>query len=81
VKVATHGPGRTHLHLVWKHYVLPEGLQHFVDGVVPILRQPGIFRTDYDGSTLREHFGLSRPTNAHALRQDNTVTAGREGFP
>jgi len=43
--------------------VLPGGLQDFVDGVVPILRQRGIFRTDYEGSTLREHLGLARPDN------------------
>lgn len=42
--------------------VLPGGLQDFVDGVVPLLRQRGIFRHAYEGSTLREHLGLARPT-------------------
>ncbi|KWI47401.1 monooxygenase [Burkholderia pseudomultivorans] len=40
--------------------VLPGGLQDFVDGVVPILRRRGLFRTAYAGRTLREHFGLPR---------------------
>jgi len=40
---------------------LPSGLQDFTDGVVPILQQRGIFRRDYEGSTLREHLGLARP--------------------
>ena len=40
---------------------LRRGLQDFVDGVVPILQQRGLFRTEYAGHTLREHFGLARP--------------------
>jgi len=40
---------------------LPSGLQDFVDGVVPILQRRGIFRHDYQGTTLREHLGLARP--------------------
>lgn len=41
--------------------VLPGGLQDFVDGVVPILQKRGLFRTDYEGVTLRDHLGLPRP--------------------
>jgi alkanesulfonate monooxygenase SsuD/methylene tetrahydromethanopterin reductase-like flavin-dependent oxidoreductase (luciferase family) len=41
--------------------VLPSGLTAFVDQVVPILQQRGLFRTDYTGMTLREHYGLARP--------------------
>lgn len=40
---------------------LPGGLEDFVDQVVPLLRQRGLFRTEYDGRTLREHYGLKRP--------------------
>ncbi len=52
--------------------VLPEGLEVFVDHVVPLLRQKGIFRNEYTGRTLREHFDLDRPesiftTQARAL--------------
>lgn len=43
---------------------LPDGLEAFVDGVVPILQKRGLFRTEYEGRTLREHFGLARPANA-----------------
>ncbi len=35
--------------------VLPEGLGHFVDHVVPILRDRGIFRHEYEETTLRGH--------------------------
>ncbi|WP_050469080.1 LLM class flavin-dependent oxidoreductase [Herbaspirillum chlorophenolicum] len=39
----------------------PSGLQDFTDGVVPILQRRGLFRREYEGRTLREHFGLARP--------------------
>lgn len=42
----------------------PEGLDDFVDGVVPILQQRGVFRTEYSGITLRDHYGL--PERAEA---------------
>jgi alkanesulfonate monooxygenase SsuD/methylene tetrahydromethanopterin reductase-like flavin-dependent oxidoreductase (luciferase family) len=44
--------------------VLPSGLDAFVDHVVPILRDRGLFRREYTGRTLREHYGLARPANA-----------------
>ncbi|MEX3918625.1 LLM class flavin-dependent oxidoreductase [Paraburkholderia sp. BR10872] len=40
---------------------LPDGLEAFVDGVVPILQRRGLFRTEYEGNTLRSHLGLERP--------------------
>ena len=43
--------------------VLPKMLDVFIDEVVPILQKKGIFRTAYDGETLREHYGLHRPDN------------------
>ncbi|OYD91945.1 LLM class flavin-dependent oxidoreductase [Nostoc sp. 'Peltigera membranacea cyanobiont' 210A] len=42
---------------------LPEGLNDFVDKVVPELQRRGIFRHDYEGKTLRENLGLARPAN------------------
>jgi len=42
---------------------LPEGLDAFVDKVVPELQRRGIFRTEYEGATLRENLGLPRPDN------------------
>lgn len=41
--------------------VLPEMLDLFIEHVVPILQKRGLFRTAYEGKTLRSHFGLSRP--------------------
>jgi FMN-dependent oxidoreductase (nitrilotriacetate monooxygenase family) len=46
--------------------VLPSGLEAFVDHVVPILQRRGLFRTDYTGTTLRDHYGLPRPANQSA---------------
>ena len=42
---------------------LPGGLDDFVDKVVPELQRRGIFRTEYEGTTLRENLGLPRPEN------------------
>ncbi|MET0173587.1 MAG: LLM class flavin-dependent oxidoreductase [Agrobacterium vaccinii] len=39
----------------------PEGLEDFTQLVVPILQERGLFRTEYQGSTLRDHLGLARP--------------------
>ena len=41
--------------------LLPAMLDIFVDEVVPLLQDRGLFRTEYAGSTLREHYGLDRP--------------------
>jgi len=46
--------------------VLPSGLALFVEHVVPLLQKRGLFRTEYTGSTLREHYGLSRPDSQYA---------------
>ncbi|XXY45112.1 LLM class flavin-dependent oxidoreductase [Sorangium sp. So ce269] len=43
--------------------VLPSGLEAFVDHVVPILQRRGLFRTEYEGRTLRDRYGLPRPAN------------------
>ncbi|MGI8715423.1 MAG: NtaA/DmoA family FMN-dependent monooxygenase [Solirubrobacteraceae bacterium] len=42
--------------------VLPSELTTLVDHVVPILQRRGIARTEYRGTTLRDHFGLPRPS-------------------
>jgi alkanesulfonate monooxygenase len=42
---------------------LPEGLNDFVDRVIPELQKRGIFRREYEGRTLRENLGLPRPEN------------------
>jgi FMN-dependent oxidoreductase (nitrilotriacetate monooxygenase family) len=48
--------------------VLPTGLTDFVDQVVPILQKRGLFRTEYEGATLRENLGLERPVNRFVAR-------------
>ena len=40
---------------------LPDGLADFVDLVIPELQRRGLFRTEYEGRTLRDHLGLERP--------------------
>ncbi|MGN7940634.1 LLM class flavin-dependent oxidoreductase [Virgibacillus sp. 6R] len=43
---------------------LPGGLDDFVELVIPELQKRGLFRTEYDGNTLREHLGLKRPLSS-----------------
>ena len=45
--------------------ILPDGLDLFAEHVVPLLRERGLFRTEYSGRTLREHYGLPRPANQY----------------
>lgn len=47
--------------------LLPSSLTEFVDLVVPELQRRGLFRQDYEGTTLREHLGLPRPTNPNTV--------------
>lgn len=52
---------------------VPQGLDDFVDLVVPELQRRGLFRRTYAGATLREHLGLNRPDNQFFP----SVSAGR----
>ncbi len=49
--------------------VLPQSLNEFVDLVVPELQRRGLFRTAYEGTTLRENLGLARPASRYAAPQ------------
>lgn len=40
---------------------LPVGLADFINLVIPELQDRGLFRVEYQGTTLREHLGLPRP--------------------
>ena len=51
--------------------VLPQGFNDFVDLVLPILKERGLFRTEYEASTLRGNLGLPIP--------ENRYTAARKG--
>jgi len=42
---------------------LPAGLEDFTGKVVPELQARGLFRSEYEGETLRDHLGLPRPDN------------------
>jgi FMN-dependent oxidoreductase (nitrilotriacetate monooxygenase family) len=54
---------------------LPGGLDEFVDLVLPILRKRGLFRTEYEGRTLRENLGLLRPMNQFSAAALSSVSA------
>ncbi|KAI6081366.1 Nitrilotriacetate monooxygenase component A/pristinamycin IIA synthase subunit A [Hypoxylon rubiginosum] len=42
---------------------LPQGLDDVVERLIPELQRRGLFRKDYEGTTLRDHLGLKRPSN------------------
>lgn len=44
-------------------HTVPDGLDSFVELVVPELQGRGLLRREYEGTTLREHLGLARPEN------------------
>ncbi|WP_068164211.1 LLM class flavin-dependent oxidoreductase [Rhodococcus phenolicus] len=48
----------------------PQGLEAFTSSVVPILQERGLFRTEYTGTTLRDHYGLPRPASQYARALD-----------
>ena len=52
--------------------VLPDGFNDFIDFVLPILKERGLFRTEYEADTLHENLGLPIPANRYA------GAAGRE---
>jgi FMN-dependent oxidoreductase (nitrilotriacetate monooxygenase family) len=47
--------------------LLPSGLSDFVEQVVPLLTARGLFRSEYTGRTLREHYGLPLSTEPREL--------------
>ncbi|GGQ08625.1 MULTISPECIES: NtaA/DmoA family FMN-dependent monooxygenase [Streptomyces] len=49
-------------------HVTPTGLDAFADQVVPLLQERGVFRTDYEGPTLRHHLGLAHPDDLRDRR-------------
>ncbi|MDP4594077.1 MAG: LLM class flavin-dependent oxidoreductase [Beijerinckiaceae bacterium] len=50
--------------------VYPVGLNDFVDLVVPELQRRGLYRTAYEGPTLRDVLGLSKPVSRHEKRPE-----------
>jgi FMN-dependent oxidoreductase (nitrilotriacetate monooxygenase family) len=49
-------------------HLTPTGLDEFADKVVPLLQEKGVFRTEYEGPTLRDHLGLTHPDRGSAER-------------
>lgn len=58
--------------------LLPDGLQYFTELVVPVLQQRGLHRSEYRGSTLREHFGLQVPVNRYAVAEPTVAPVPEE---
>ncbi|WP_433923505.1 LLM class flavin-dependent oxidoreductase [Paenibacillus taichungensis] len=56
---------------------LPGALDDFVAEVVPILQRRGLLRLEYEGTTLRDHFGLSKPENRYSQEKITSGTAER----
>lgn len=54
------------------HSSIPSGLNDFVELVVPILQERGIYRTDYESDTLRGNLGLQIPTNRYTKEKVNS---------
>ena len=50
--------------------LLPVQLDVFSAEVIPLLQRRGLFRTEYNGATLREHYGLPRPKSAFAASRE-----------
>ncbi|MCY1534847.1 Nitrilotriacetate monooxygenase component A [compost metagenome] len=40
---------------------LPGGIDDFVEHVIPVLQRRGLFRKEYEHTTLRGHLGLEKP--------------------
>lgn len=55
----------------------PDGLRDFVDLVIPELQRRGLFRTRYEGKTLRDHLGLPRPERVEHGRPLTAAENGR----
>ncbi|PKW16188.1 LLM class flavin-dependent oxidoreductase [Saccharopolyspora spinosa] len=59
--------------------VLPSGFDDFADHVIPELQRRGLFRTEYDGTTLREHLGLGLPAVPAAAHERHLLDPYQEG--
>jgi FMN-dependent oxidoreductase (nitrilotriacetate monooxygenase family) len=55
---------------------LPHGAEDFVELVVPELRRRGLFRTEYESTTLRGNLGLPPHVSRYAVASDRVAVAG-----
>lgn len=58
--------------------VVPNSLDDFARTVVPELQRRGLFRTEYEGTTFRDHLGLRRPPNRHAVGAPQVASMAAE---
>lgn len=54
---------------------VPYGIEDFIDHVVPILQERGLFRLEYESNTLRGNLGIPVPENRYSLKRKNQTTA------
>jgi len=57
--------------------VLPSGFDDFADQLVPELQRRGLFRTEYEGTTLRDHLGLGLPGAPTGVWEHGALEAAR----
>ncbi|AQA09681.1 NtaA/DmoA family FMN-dependent monooxygenase [Streptomyces malaysiensis] len=57
-EINTHVQGDACDGFIISGHLTPTGLDEFVDTVIPELQERGVFRTEYHGTTLRDHLGL-----------------------
>jgi FMN-dependent oxidoreductase (nitrilotriacetate monooxygenase family) len=62
-----------------KPALLPDSLEDFIHLVVPELQKRGIFRREYEGTTLRDHLGLPRPQNPYTRASTDVPRHQRAG--
>ncbi|CAD6555328.1 hypothetical protein LMG28727_05892 [Paraburkholderia kirstenboschensis] len=55
--------------------LLPGSLDDFIALVLPELRRRGLFRSEYEGRTLRENLGLRRPVSRYSRYPHETASA------
>ncbi|SDH71523.1 LLM class flavin-dependent oxidoreductase [Agrococcus jejuensis] len=57
------------------HIRTPSQFARFADEVVPILQETGVFRREYEATTLRGNLGLPIPENRHAVARRAALAA------
>ncbi|PXW22911.1 LLM class flavin-dependent oxidoreductase [Paraburkholderia caballeronis] len=55
--------------------LLPDSLNDFIELVLPELRRRGLFRSEYEGGTLRANLGLKRPQSRYRAEEAQTAEA------
>ena len=58
-----------------------EDLERFAADVVPLLQKRGVFRTEYEGDTLRANLGLPFPVNRYTQQREVAGTANDSTAP